>query len=322
MQGNSTVSPSSGYCTVNDQMVPFTYLYYLIFLIGILGSSVALWAFTRNCKNKKCINVYLINLLTSDFLLTLALPFKIAVDLGIAPWSLKIFHCQVSAVLIYVNVYASILFLAFVSADRYLQISQASTLFRIQQVGFAKVMSAVVWGLVLFIMVPNMAIPIRSVKEKPLVTCAEFKQEVGLHWHTLTNFLCLAIFVNASAVILISNGCILRRLCQAQEEGKHSTVKQALFNIEMVTAAYIVCFVPYHVVRTPYTFVQNQVITDCSLRRRLFIAKESTLFLSVLNLCFDPILYFYLSRSFREKITEAFKPQKRAPVNDAPGTAL
>ncbi|XP_066565641.1 G-protein coupled receptor 171 [Amia ocellicauda] len=318
---NSTAGGTE-YCTVNDQMIPFTYLYYIIFLTGIIGSCVALWAFTRNQKNKKCLNIYLINLLTSDFILTLALPFKIAVDLGIAPWKLKIFHCQFSACLIYVNLYASIIFLAFVSTDRYLEITQSSKLFRIQHVGFAKMMSVVVWGLVLFIMVPNMAIPIKEIKEKPLVTCAEFKQELGLHWHTLTIFLCLAIFMNASAIILISNGLILRRLYKNRNSDDSRNVKQAMFNIGMVTLAYVICFVPYHAVRMPYTFAQTQVITDCALKRHLFIAKESTLLLSVLNLCIDPILYYYLSHSFRQKITEAFKPEKKASVKSTTITTL
>ncbi|KAK6478654.1 putative G-protein coupled receptor 171 [Huso huso] len=306
----------SEYCTVNDQMEPFTYFYYVIFLTGIIGSSVALWAFTRHGKNNKCINIYLINLLTSDFLLTLALPFKIVVDLGIAPWKLKIFHCQFSACLIYINMYASIIFLAFVSVDRYLQITQSSKLFRIQNVGFAKMMSGVVWGLVLFIMVPNMLIPIKTIEEKTLVTCAEFKQELGLNWHMLTNFICIAIFLNASAAILISNGLVLKRLCRNRNYENHQNVKQAMFNILVVTLGYVVCFVPYHIVRTPYTFTQNKVITDCSLKRSLFLAKESTLLLSVLNLCFDPVLYYHLSHSFRQKVSEAFKPQRQPSIKN------
>jgi hypothetical protein len=44
---------------------------------------VALWVFLHNYNDKKSINVYLVNLLTVDLLLTLALPFKVAKDLGV-----------------------------------------------------------------------------------------------------------------------------------------------------------------------------------------------------------------------------------------------
>ncbi|XP_048837725.1 G-protein coupled receptor 171 [Brienomyrus brachyistius] len=302
-------SNTSEDCRVNDQMLPFTFFYSLIFLIGIVGSMLALWVFCYSRDAKKCINVYLINLLTANFLLMLALPFKITIDLGAATWNLKIFHCQVSAVLIYINMYASIIFLAFVSADRYLQIAKSSRFFRIQDVGFARMMSLVVWALVLFIMVPNMAIPIKTIPEKPHVTCAEFKQVVGLHWHTLTNFLCMAVFLNASAVVLLSNGFVLKRLWAGRRGNpeEQDGARRATRSIGTVTLAYIICFVPYHLVRTPYTFTQNQVLSGCSLKRQLFLAKESTLLLAVMHICLDPIVCFYLSHSFRQKITEAFQ---------------
>ncbi|KAL4605008.1 putative G-protein coupled receptor 171 [Arapaima gigas] len=311
----SNRSESGDSCRVGDQMVPFTFFYILIFLVGITGSTLALWAFCHSRSAKMCINVYLMNLLTADFLLTLALPFKIAVDLGVAPWSLRVFHCQASAVLIYINLYASIIFLAFVSADRYLQITHSSRLFRIQEVGFARMMSLVVWVLVLFIMVPNMAIPIKSVAEKSDVRCAELKQELGLHWHTLTNFLCMAIFLNAFAVVLLSNSFVLKRLWagRAGDRLERASTRQATINIGGVTLAYVVCFVPYHLMRTPYTLTQNHMLSDCQLAHHLFLAKESTLTLAIMHVCFDPILYYCLSRSFRQRLAEAFGAGKAVP---------
>lgn len=67
-------------------------------------------------------SVYLVNLLVADLLLLIALPFKILKDLGALPWSLMVFHCQASAVSIYISLYASIAFLAFIITDRYLKV--------------------------------------------------------------------------------------------------------------------------------------------------------------------------------------------------------
>ncbi|KAJ8271139.1 hypothetical protein GJAV_G00123200, partial [Gymnothorax javanicus] len=120
---NSSVS-----CRDSDSTAPFMVLYILAFLVGLLGTLSALWGFTCNCGTRRSIDVYLLNLLVSDLLLTLALPFKIAVIQGAAPWSLQIFHCQATAVVIYINLYASIVFLALISVDRYLQISQSPRL--------------------------------------------------------------------------------------------------------------------------------------------------------------------------------------------------
>ncbi|CAM4608977.1 G-protein coupled receptor 171 [Lepidochelys kempii] len=301
-------------CSVYRQLEPFTYFYYLIFLIGFIGSCFALWAFTQKDQKQKCMSIYLINLLTADFLLTLALPVKIIVDLGIAPWRLRIFHCQVTACLIYINMYLSIIFLGFVSMDRCLQLMHSTKIYRIQEPGFAKMLSAVVWIMVLLIMVPNMVIPIKEIEQKPTVGCIDFKTTVGKDWHVFTNFICTAIFLNFSAMILISNFLVFRQLYLNKYSKSYANVKKAQINILLVTAGYIMCFVPYHIVRIPYTLSQSDAITDCLLKQSLFKAKESTLLLAVLNLCFDPILYFYLSKTFRLKITETFIAHKETKI--------
>lgn len=301
---------SSTVCPVYRNLQPFTYFFYLVFLIGFIGSCFATWAFIQKNTNHRCVSIYLINLLTADFLLTLALPVKIVVDLGVAPWKLRIFHCQVTACLIYINMYLSIIFLAFVSIDRCLQLTHSCKLYRIQEPGFAKMISAVVWVMVLLIMVPNMLIPIKDIEEKLNVGCMEFKREIGKNWHLMTNFICVAIFLNFSVIILISNCLVIRQLYRNKDNENYSNVKRALINILLVTTAYIICFVPYHIVRIPYTLSQTEVISDCSTRNLLFKAKEATLLLAVSNLCFDPILYYHLSKAFRLKVTGTFVSQK------------
>ncbi|KAG9494206.1 G-protein coupled receptor 171 [Eleutherodactylus coqui] len=303
-------------CDVNKDLEPFTYFYWLIFMVGFFGSCFALWAFTWKDSNQKCLSVYLINLLIADFLLTLALPFKIIVDMGYASWQLKIFHCQVTACIIYINMYISITFLGFVSMDRCLQTIQSAKLYQIQKRGFATMLSTVVWILVLSIMLPNMLIPTKSIAEREHVGCIDLKTEMGRNWHVLSNFISIAIFLNCSAIILISNFITIKKLYSKKDCEEASNIKSALIKILLVTAGYIICFLPYHIVRIPYTLSQNDVITDCSLKQVLFLAKESTFLLSVSNLCFDPIVYYYFSNNFRSKISKTFslKRQERVEI--------
>ncbi|XP_075717618.1 G-protein coupled receptor 171 [Rhinoderma darwinii] len=309
-------TPNSTYltCEVNKDLKPFTYFYWLIFMIGFFGSCFALWAFNWKDNSQKCLSVYLINLLIADFLLTLALPFKIVVDMEYASWNLKVFHCQVTACIIYINMYISIIFLGFVSMDRCLQTIQSAKLYQIQKRGFAKMLSTVVWALVLSIMLPNMLIPTKNIPERETVGCIDFKTEVGRDWHVLSNFISIAIFLNCSAIILISNCITIKRLYSNGDCEEANNIKAALVKIFLVTAGYIICFLPYHIVRIPYTLSQNDVITDCSLKQVLFHAKESTLLLSVSNLCFDPIVYYYFSNHFRSKISKTFSLKRQERV--------
>ncbi|XP_026710570.1 probable G-protein coupled receptor 171 [Athene cunicularia] len=308
------MSINASHCQLGEKMEAFTYFYYLIFLTGFIGSCFALWAFTQKNQKQKCMNIYLINLLTADFLLTLALPVKIIVDLGVASWKLRIFHCQVTACFIYLNMYLSIIFLGFVSMDRCLQLMHSSKMYRIQEPGFAKMLSAVVWAMVLLITVPNMAIPIKTIEERPGAGCIDFKTKFGRDWHVFTNFICTAIFLNFSAVILISNFLVVRQLYRNKYSESYASVKKALINILLITAGYLLCFVPYHIVRIPYTLSQSDTTTSCSLKQALFKAKESTLLFAVSNLCFDPILYYHLSKSFRLKFSETFAAPEEVKV--------
>lgn len=73
-------------------------------------------------QEKRSAGVYLLNLLVANLLFLGALPFKVLKDLGAAPWSLMVFHCQCSAVVTYISLYASVAFLTFIIVDRHLQV--------------------------------------------------------------------------------------------------------------------------------------------------------------------------------------------------------
>lgn len=140
-------------------------------------------------------------------------------------------------------------------------------------------------------------------QEQRYLSCSSLKKDIGLHWHALTVFLCTALFLNASAAVLLSSGLSVKRLLGSRNNPKlWVDARRAAGSVTAVALAYILSFVPYHVVRTPYTLAQTKVITDCQTKRQLFLGKESTLLLSVLHLCFDPLLFFYLYTPFRQTI--------------------
>ncbi|NXC87095.1 GP171 protein, partial [Cercotrichas coryphoeus] len=293
-------------CHLYEEMEPFTYFYYLIFLVGIIGSGFALWAFTQKDQKPKSMSIYLINLLTSDLLLTLALPVKIIVDLGIASWNLRIFHCQVTACCIYLSMYLSIIFLGLVSVDRCLQLAHSSRAFRFQEPGFARMLSAVVWLTVLLLTVPNMAIPTRRLRERPGLGCIDLKTPLGRDWHVFSSFVCTALFLHVSALLLLCPALLARRCWRLRHGPGARRARRALLQVLLVSGAHLLCFVPFHAVRIPYTLSQGGAAAGCALRRALFRAKEATLLLAVGNLCLDPILYYHLSSSFRSRLSAAF----------------
>ena len=65
----------------------------------------------------------------------------------------------------------------------------------------------------------------------------------------------------------------------------------------VLVSVFCVCFVPYHLVRLPYTFLRRQ----CS--QVLFYLKELTIMVSVLNVCLDPFIYFFFCKVFRAQLS-------------------
>lgn len=150
------------------------------------------------------------------------------------------------------------------------------------------------------------------------LSCSSLKKDIGLHWHALTVFLCTALFLNASAAVLVSSGLALKRLLGSRSDPKlWVDARRAAGSVAAVALAYMLSFVPYHVVRTPYTLAQTEIITHCQTKRQLFLGKESTLLLSVLHLCFDPLLFFYLHTPFRHTVRRMFPCSRNQKVRDS-----
>uniref|UniRef100_A0A146YWM2 G-protein coupled receptor 171, putative n=1 Tax=Fundulus heteroclitus TaxID=8078 RepID=A0A146YWM2_FUNHE len=304
-------------CIVNDQMGPFIVLYILILTVGLPGNLLSVWGFIQSRRPKKqSTSVYLVNLLMADILLLLTLPFKILKDLGKAPWKLMVFHCQGSAVVMYISLYASIAFLAFIIVDRYLKDCHTAQFLQLHEASFAWLLSMVVWMLLLLIMVPNMALPTENLTESKYLRCSSLKKELSLHWHTMTVFLNMVLFLNASAVVLISSGLALKRFMRSRSDPKlRMDARRVVLSVTAMALAYMLSFVPYHVARTPYTLAQTKVIKDCLTERQLFLAKESTLFLSLLHVCLDPLLFFQLDAPFRETVRKLLPCSKNQSVH-------
>ncbi|XP_054884147.1 G-protein coupled receptor 171 isoform X2 [Poeciliopsis prolifica] len=311
-----TGGPAEKNCIVNDQMTPFIVLYILILSVGLPGSLLSVWGFIQSRRSQKqSTYVYLVNLLVADILLLFALPFKIFKDLGVASWKLMVFHCQASGVIIYISLYASIAFLAFIIVDRYLKDRHTARSLRLQESSFAWLLSMVVWILLLLIMVPNMVLPTKDNKMTKYLSCSSLKERISLHWHTLTVFLNTALFLNASAAVLISSALALKRLLHSHSNPKlWLDARKVVLSVTAMALGHTLSFVPYHVVRTPYTLAQAEVIKDCQTKRQLFLGKESTLFLSLLHVCLDPLLFFHLDAAFRETVRRLLRRSRNQAV--------
>ncbi|XP_039648617.1 P2Y purinoceptor 12-like isoform X2 [Perca fluviatilis] len=301
--------------------VVFPVLYSFLFLVGLLLNAVAVWVFFR-IPSKSHFIIYLKNIVVADVIMTFTFPFKVLSDSNLASTGLRIFVCRVSSVLFYLTMYISILFFGLISIDR---CRKTLTPFRgttAARLARRKLLSGAIWTFLLVLSLPNVILT-RKTPTSPYFKCSNLKTEGGLYWHEVVNHVCQVIFWSNLVTVIVCYTLITKELYRSYARSAGGTVsgestqkphqakRKMNANVFLVLAVFFVCFVPFHFARVPYTLSQTQrVLFDCKLKLFFFQLKESTLFLSSLNSVLDPLIYFFLCKSFR---TTLFKTLQLPP---------
>ncbi|XP_029460792.1 probable G-protein coupled receptor 34 [Rhinatrema bivittatum] len=295
----STTPLPSDACEIQDGLLSLTLpiMYSFICVISLLSNTLAFWVFWFSPQKKISMTVYLRNLVVSDLLLALCLPFRIAYQNNPGPLIL----CKIVGAFFYVNMYASIMFLSFISLDRYLKIIKPFQQFKIHSVQWSTTASRMVW---LVISTCALLFLISEWKPGPCgKKCFHFRNKSP--FGAASNMIVVVAFYILLLLVMYSYGKISAKLwkfswgkSQPQVRRSSRAVRKAL----IVLAVFSLCFIPYHVVRMPYILAQVNIISSLPWQQALHIANEFVLVISAFNSCLDPIIYFFLSNSFRKAV--------------------
>ncbi|XP_061682924.1 P2Y purinoceptor 14-like [Syngnathoides biaculeatus] len=297
------MSPSCGRPPVTWTRHVFTVVYGLLFLTGLLLNGVTLKMFLRGARSSRCVTVYLKNLAAADFLLSLCLPFRIAKHAGAWRPLLRA-YCSFGAPAFYLNMYASILFMGYVAANRYLKIVRPSRTPVLQSAAAAHAVSAATWLVLLtltgaYIVVSLVALP---ADDGDAATCEDLQSQLLKSFYKVVHGFSAAVFLLVLAALLFFYCGTSRRLAAAQRRRAGSSGARKLAKsrrkIRVLVSVFCVCFVPYHLVRLPYAVLKP---SGCSARTAFFYLKDVTVAVSVFNICLDPLIYFLFCDAFRHR---------------------
>ncbi len=97
----------------------FIFAYSLLFLVSLVLNCITMRVyFCSNQNVQSSVTVYMKNLVAADFFLCLCLPLRIAAYANNSEMMSNI-YCSFGATAFYINMYASILFMDFIAANRY-----------------------------------------------------------------------------------------------------------------------------------------------------------------------------------------------------------
>ncbi|XP_061638266.1 P2Y purinoceptor 13 isoform X2 [Phyllopteryx taeniolatus] len=306
---NSSLANVSVKCVrdISVTSVLFPCLYSVLFIFALLLNFIAAWIFF-NIPSKSTFTVFLKNVVLTDA--------------GVGSGPLRAFHCRYTAVLFYITMYISIILLGLISLDRYLKIVRPFGKGALQRVWVSKVLSASVWVVILSLALPNVILSDQPPRySNGRIKCTSMKSQAGLLWHEGFNYFCQVIFWGTLALMVFCYTFISKKVYESYKASKSSSQaasRRTKAKVFVVVAVFFICFAPFHFTRVPYTLTQTRnAISQCRMKNGLFIAKETTLWLSATNVCLDPLIYMFLCSMFRRRLRSTLR-RKPLPKGDSP----
>ncbi|KAM3875066.1 P2Y purinoceptor 14-like [Diretmus argenteus] len=306
----SAINGSTSCSQVDISGQPFFMLVYsLVFLVGLVlnGFTLKVYFCRAQQKASSSVTVYMKNLAAADFFLSLCLPIRIA---NFASNSVRVHqvYCHYGAAAFYLNMYASILFMGYIAANRYLKIVHPLGTHILQQVRGAVIISAVTWVSLLastgtYVTLSLVTQPTETSVPAAVGCESLHSPQLRLLYIIIHSFSAI-IFFSVLISLVFFYYSITRRLMlvqQKQQGGAASSGCKRLVrsrrNMLVLVSVFCVCFVPYHLVRLPYAFLRER----CTL---FFYLKEVAIMVSVLNVCLDPLIYFIFCEAFRAQLSQ------------------
>ncbi|XP_066438001.1 probable G-protein coupled receptor 34 [Eleutherodactylus coqui] len=310
---NVSSSPTFNGCDIQDGLLTWLLpvVFSLVCGLNLLSNIPALFVFWRNCQKSTSMTIYMRNLAIADLLLALCLPFRIAYQNSNGPLLL----CHIIGAFFYLNMYASIMFLSLISMDRYLKIIRPLQQYKIHRVQWSSRATYIVWLINVVCIFPLL---LENKENEPCSQkCFHFKKKGTVSavinlTAVMVFFVLLSLFVYSYAKISVKLHRASLMKNQPQTKRKSNRAMKMSFVVLLI---FIVCFVPYHLVRVPYILAQINIISKLPWKQTLHIANELVLCLSTLNSCLDPVIYFFLSDSFKRVVIATFQGKLKVIMN-------
>ncbi|XP_035502921.2 uracil nucleotide/cysteinyl leukotriene receptor [Scophthalmus maximus] len=289
----------------------FGCFYILVFFLALNGNSLALWIFCHQRGTSSPANVFLMHLAVADLSYVIILPLRATYHLTGGHWPFGEVPCRVVGFLFYVNMYASLYFLACVAADRYLAVVHAVRSLKARRARYAHIISFSLWALVTVSMAP-LLVTHQTAEVDGVTVCLQLYREKA----SRNALISLAVAFTPPFFVILSCYLLIIHSLQQGSRLEPAIKLRALRTISLVILIYVVCFLPYHVSRATFILGHNQPDTSCQTRRGLNLANRLTSSLTCLNGAMDPLVYVFGAKKFHGALTRMFC-RDRAGVSGA-----
>ncbi|XP_070773168.1 lysophosphatidic acid receptor 6-like [Enoplosus armatus] len=286
----------------------YSSVFSLVFVIGLFFNMVAVYIFGCTLKLRNETTTYMINLVVSDSLFVLSLPFRIVYFIK-REWLFGSVLCKISVALFYTNMYGSILFLTCISVDRFLAIVHPFRSQTIRTKRNAKLACCTVWVMVLSGSIPT-GFLLDTTSPKNVNSSSNFcfenysKNQWKAELSKVVVFIETVGFIIPLMLNVFCSVMVLRTLRKPQTISRGGNLNKAKI-LRMIIVHLLIfcfCFIPYNVNLMFYALVRTKVLKGCYVEYVVRTIYPIALCIAVTNCCFDPVIYYFTSETIQSSI--------------------
>ncbi|XP_035595030.1 G-protein coupled receptor 182 [Oncorhynchus keta] len=302
-------------------------LYLLLFMVGLAENTLVVWVNWRRRHSANGVLFCVINVSLSDLMVVLMMPFFMLEVTMDKVWLWGRFLCKATHLIYTVNFYSSSFFLAFMTLERYLSLSRPSSPACFPVARRRRwLLCGALWFFSLFLaLLENFHVDLLEWDEPGCYMLPDY-----IEWFVSISFLCLIFqFLVPVSVIVTCNVLIARAVRSAPDvQGRRD-----VWLVHVYSLVFVLCWLPYHMVM--FLIMVDDMdphVFSCNTVEVLYFSFSVVQCLSLFHCIANPVLYNFLSKSFRNNLINAvvhytpredpggLNPQETAPKAGGPGT--
>ncbi|XP_026220443.1 succinate receptor 1-like [Anabas testudineus] len=279
--------------------------YGIEFCIGFPGNLLAILGYIFCLPEWQSCNIYLFNMAVSNLIFQCTLPHLSYLYANNQPETRPI-ACVVNRYVLRVNLYSSILFMAWVSMDRFLLIKYPSRNHYLLRLRTALIVTGLSWLAVNVEIAPMIVLMIQDLQSENWTRCKDF---TSLQLEGDINLLGYSLGLTLNGYVLpLAALCgfsqQIAHLLHIQEKAlqrRTTSYKRPLKVVASTTAMFLVLYTPYHVLRniriaSRHRWAGMELCTKTYIEGLYILSKP----LAFLHSAINPVFCFFMGDKFRE----------------------
>ncbi|XP_069791236.1 C-X-C chemokine receptor type 4-like [Narcine bancroftii] len=287
---------------VNFKSIFLPCMYSLVFVLGIVGNGLVVVIMGYQRRHRTMTDKYRLHLSVADLLFVLTLPFW-SIDAGHG-WNFGDALCKIVHIIYTMNLYSSVLILAFISMDRYYAVVHATNSTGPRKMLVNRLVYVGVWLPAILLTLPDVIFAKTTVLPVNVVCMRTYPQENFQTWRIIFRMQEITMGFILPALVILNCYCIIiSKLSRSTGFQKRKALKTTI----VLIVTFFICWVPHYIVISIDTvMLMKDSEYSCSFEKIVDTLMPITEAIAFFHCCLNPILYAFVGVNFKSYTRRVF----------------